>query len=78
MTVGVALVIEIDPSPVVGEAAWKLENVPFRTYMTIGADLPRVGDAFAKATLVGIRSATASTTMSFFIYSLPFFPLAGP
>jgi hypothetical protein len=40
--------------------------------MTIGADLPRVGDAFAKATLVGIRSATAKTTMSFFIYSLLF------
>jgi hypothetical protein len=29
--------------------------------------LPCVGDAFAKATLVGISSATANTTMSFFI-----------
>ena len=65
-------VIEIDPSAV-DEAATKLESVPLRTYMTFGADLPRVwlGVPFANATLVGIASATASTTMSFFIQSLP-------
>jgi hypothetical protein len=35
--------------------------------MTLGLDLPRVGLAFANATLVGIASATTSKTMAFFI-----------